>query len=66
MYSGWLLKKGGSGVTPRNWRRRWFVVRDDCIAYYYRSSSVSAEEERESGYILWYCDKWEANFARLT
>ena len=42
VYSGWLLKKGGSGVTPRNWRRRWFVVRDDCIAYYYAAPSVSA------------------------
>ena len=28
-------------MTPRNWRRRWFVVRDDCIAYYYTSLSVS-------------------------
>ena len=40
VYSGWLSKKGGSGITPRNWRRRWFVVRDDCIAYYYTSPEV--------------------------
>ena len=41
VYNGWLYKKGGSGMTPRNWRRRWFIVRDDCIAYYYPSSEVS-------------------------
>lgn len=41
VHSGWLGKKGGSGFTPRNWRRRWFVVRDDCIAYYYNSPEVS-------------------------
>jgi hypothetical protein len=35
VHSGWLEKRGGSGITPRNWRRRWFVLRDDCIAYYY-------------------------------
>ena len=40
IYSGWLYKKGGSGITPRNWRRRWFVLRDDCVAYYYPSSEV--------------------------
>ena len=34
------MKRGGSGVTPRNWRRRWFVIRDDCIAYYYSSPEV--------------------------
>ena len=41
VYSGWLNKRGGTGMTPRNWRRRWFVVRDDCIAYYYSSPEVS-------------------------
>lgn len=40
VHSGWLSKKGGSGFTPRNWRRRWFVVRDDCIAYYYNGPEV--------------------------
>lgn len=40
VYSGWLGKKGGSGITPRNWRRRWFVLKDDCIAYYYNSPEV--------------------------
>ena len=40
VYSGWLGKKGGSGITPRNWRRRWFVLRDDCIAYYYGNPEV--------------------------
>ena len=40
VHNGWLGKKGGSGITPRNWRRRWFVLRDDCIAYYYSSPEV--------------------------
>ena len=40
IHRGWLGKKGGSGITPRNWRRRWFVLRDDCIAYYYSSPEV--------------------------
>ena len=39
--NGWLNKRGGTGMTPRNWRRRWFVVRDDCVAYYYSSPDVS-------------------------
>ena len=41
LVSGWLEKKGGSGITPRNWRRRWFVLKDDCIAYYYKESEAS-------------------------
>ena len=40
VYSGWLEKRGGSGITPRNWRRRWFILRDDCIAYYYSDPEV--------------------------
>lgn len=42
VYSGWLEKRGGTGITPRNWRRRWFILRDDCIAYYYSSPEVPA------------------------
>ena len=42
IYSGWLEKKGGSGLTPRNWRRRWFVLRDNCIAYYYSTPEVGS------------------------
>ena len=41
VYSGWLAKRGGSGLMPKNWRRRWFVLKDDCIAYYYASPAVS-------------------------
>lgn len=44
VYSGWLYKRGGTGMTPRNWRQRWFVVRDDCVAYYYPSPDVSIYE----------------------
>lgn len=31
---GWLLKLGGSGLTPRNWRRRWFVLKGFCLYYF--------------------------------
>ena len=42
VHSGWLWKKGGTGLTPRNWRHRWFVLRDDCIVYYYSCPEVNA------------------------
>jgi hypothetical protein len=48
VYSGWLEKRGGSGITPRNWRRRWFILRDDCIAYYYSDP----EDTRALGAIV--------------
>lgn len=51
VYSGWLGKKGGSGITPRNWRRRWFVLRDDCIAYYYNSPEVTDLVSENEVYI---------------
>ena len=35
--SGWLTKKGGSGMTPKNWRRRWCVLKGNNM-YYYKSS----------------------------
>ncbi|PFX19682.1 uncharacterized protein LOC111337864 [Stylophora pistillata] len=32
---GHLLKMGGSGLTPKNWRKRWFALkRDNCLYYY--------------------------------
>ena len=31
---------GGSGFTPKNWRRRWFVLKDGKL-YYYKTSFVS-------------------------
>ena len=34
--SGWLTKQGGSGLTPKNWRRRWFVLKAGAV-YYYKS-----------------------------
>lgn len=36
--SGWLTKLGGSGLTPKNWRRRWFVLKDNTV-YYYKTPS---------------------------
>ncbi|KAI6653785.1 hypothetical protein LOD99_3289 [Oopsacas minuta] len=35
--AGWLTKQGGSGLTPKNWRKRWFVLKGDNL-YYYKSS----------------------------
>ncbi|EGD76575.1 hypothetical protein PTSG_07692 [Salpingoeca rosetta] len=31
---GWLTKQGGSGLTPKNWRRRWFVLKSGAVYYY--------------------------------
>ncbi len=39
---GWMNKQGGSGLTPRNWRRRWFVLKESKL-YYYKTSFVSAD-----------------------
>ena len=47
VYADWLYKKGESGFVGRTWKKRWFVVRDDCVAYYYPSSDVSERERRE-------------------
>ena len=35
--TGWLTKQGGSGLTPKNWRKRWFALKGDNL-YYYKSS----------------------------
>ena len=37
---GWMNKLGGSGLTPKNWRRRWFVLKDRKL-FYYKTSFVS-------------------------
>ena len=31
---GWLTKLGGSGFVPKNWRRRWFVLKKYTLYYY--------------------------------
>eukprot|EP00047_Mylnosiga_fluctuans_P009734 m.12846 g.12846 ORF g.12846 m.12846 type:complete len:1043 (-) comp2763_c0_seq1:89-3217(-) len=31
---GWLCKLGGSGLTPKNWRTRWFVLKQGTLLYY--------------------------------
>ena len=35
-----MNKMGGSGFTPKNWRRRWFVLKGGKL-YYYKTSFVS-------------------------
>eukprot|EP00794_Sanderia_malayensis_P012181 gene12181-13438_t len=37
VYSGYLSKLGGTGFTPKNWRKRWFVLRSDNCLYYYKN-----------------------------
>ena len=37
---GFMCKLGGSGLTPKNWRRRWFVLKDKRL-YYYKTAFVS-------------------------
>eukprot|EP00045_Choanoeca_perplexa_P013737 m.156615 g.156615 ORF g.156615 m.156615 type:complete len:1085 (+) comp16443_c0_seq2:159-3413(+) len=32
--AGWLMKQGGSGFTPKNWRKRWFVLKQGVVLYY--------------------------------
>ena len=39
-HEGWMNKMGGSGLTPKNWRRRWFVLKGRQL-FYYKTSFVS-------------------------
>lgn len=39
---GFMCKMGGSGLTPKNWRRRWFVLKDKKLYYYKTAFDVSA------------------------
>lgn len=39
--SGWMMMKGTSRFPLGTWQRRWVVLKDDCIAYYYASCDVS-------------------------
>lgn len=45
---GWLYKKGGgmSTLSRRNWKMRWFVLRDSKLMYYENDS-----EEKLKGTI---------------
>eukprot|EP00111_Clytia_hemisphaerica_P003390 TCONS_00009681-protein len=35
--SGYLFKQGGTGITPKNWRLRWFELKKDNCLYYYKN-----------------------------
>eukprot|EP00795_Rhopilema_esculentum_P008608 gene8608-14619_t len=37
IHSGFMMKLGGTGLTPKNWRKRWFVLRSDHCLYYYKN-----------------------------
>eukprot|EP00731_Ephydatia_muelleri_P031901 Em0023g408a len=39
---GWMNKLGGSGLTPKNWRKRWFVLKGGRLYYYKTAFDVSA------------------------
>ena len=39
---GYLTKQGGSGPF-KNWRRRWFELKEDNCLYYYKDKTVSAQ-----------------------
>ena len=41
-HEGWLQKLGGSGLTPKNWRRRWFVLKGPHLYYYKTAFDVCA------------------------
>jgi len=41
-HEGWMNKLGGSGLTPKNWRRRWFVLQGKKLYYYKTSFDISA------------------------
>lgn len=41
-HEGWMNKMGGSGLTPKNWRRRWFVLKSGKLYYYKTSFDVTA------------------------
>ncbi|KJE92192.1 hypothetical protein CAOG_03205 [Capsaspora owczarzaki ATCC 30864] len=33
-HSGYMQKQGGSGFTPKNWRRRYFIMKGNTLYYY--------------------------------
>lgn len=41
--AGWMTKQGGGVRTPvRNWKRRWFVMKDDDTLTYYEDESLES------------------------
>lgn len=38
--SGFMYKLGGSGLKPKKWQKRYFVLTDDNCLYYFKSPKV--------------------------
>jgi len=47
LHCGYLLKLGGTGLVPKHWNKRWFVLRGDNCLYYYRNKG-----EKPAGAII--------------
>eukprot|EP00118_Oscarella_pearsei_P004733 m.20684 g.20684 ORF g.20684 m.20684 type:complete len:956 (+) comp28062_c0_seq2:96-2963(+) len=61
---GWLYKIGGTGITPRNWRHRWFVMKGPTLYYYKTSFDMSALGiVYLSGYKIELCPEVKKPFA---
>ena len=37
---GWLYKQGGARGGRKSWKRRWFVLKEDCLYYYHSEDPV--------------------------
>lgn len=40
VHSGWLEKQGGAKGGRKNWKKRWFVIKQGCL-YYYRDQQAA-------------------------
>jgi hypothetical protein len=47
---GYLVKQGGARGGFKNWKRRWFVLRHDCL-YYYKAKPIAGDEKALLGVI---------------
>nr|AVG22651.1 MAPKKK4 [Plasmodiophora brassicae] len=45
-HCGWLTKQGGARGGFKNWKKRWFEIKRDCIFYYKARPVAGAEDEQ--------------------